>query len=80
MVDDIDLRQQVLRNTLDEVTQREDESSSIESDPCVICLDQVSEKAIARPCNHGSFDFLCLVSWLEEQQACPLCKISPVYP
>lgn len=42
-------------------------------DPCVVCLDQVSERAVASPCRHHSFDFLCLVSWLQERSACPLC-------
>jgi hypothetical protein len=43
-------------------------------DDCVICLSSVSERAIAVPCNHCSFDFLCLTSWLEQQTTCPLCK------
>ena len=42
-------------------------------DICVICLDTVSERAIAAPCRHHSFDFLCLVSWLQERPTCPLC-------
>jgi hypothetical protein len=25
------------------------------------------------PCNHANFDFLCLVSWLEQRRNCPLC-------
>lgn len=41
---------------------------------CVICLERITERAIAVPCNHLSFDFLCLVSWLQEQNRCPLCK------
>lgn len=40
----------------------------------MICLDRVSEQAIAQPCKHDSFDFLCLISWLEERPTCPLCK------
>lgn len=43
------------------------------SDPCVICLDAVSERAFASPCHHHSFDFVCLVSWLQERSVCPLC-------
>lgn len=43
-------------------------------DTCVICLEHISERAIAVPCNHLNFDFLCLASWLQEQAACPLCK------
>ncbi|KAL8739253.1 MAG: hypothetical protein Q9181_000144 [Wetmoreana brouardii] len=41
---------------------------------CVICLDTISERAVTSPCKHESFDFLCLVSWLQECQTCPLCK------
>ena len=40
---------------------------------CVICLENVSERAAASPCRHDSFDFLCLVSWLQERPVCPLC-------
>jgi hypothetical protein len=29
---------------------------------------------VAQPCHHANFDFLCLVSWLEQQQKCPLCE------
>ncbi|KAK5107160.1 hypothetical protein LTR62_001685 [Meristemomyces frigidus] len=43
-------------------------------DTCTICLQIISERAVAVPCNHLSFDFLCLVSWLQEQATCPLCK------
>lgn len=45
-----------------------------EENCCVICLEQVTELATAQPCKHDSFDFLCLLSWLEESQTCPLCK------
>lgn len=67
------VRQQILRNTIQEVKNR-DESENDSADPCVICLDSISEPAIAVPCQHSSFDFLCLVSWLQEQPTCPLCK------
>lgn len=43
-------------------------------DVCVICLEPVSERAITVPCNHYTFDFLCLVSWLQAHSLCPLCK------
>ncbi|KAF9701882.1 hypothetical protein EKO04_000879 [Ascochyta lentis] len=43
-------------------------------DTCVICLSPVTERAITVPCNHYSFDFVCLVSWLQERSTCPLCK------
>ncbi|KAF2234722.1 hypothetical protein EV356DRAFT_523554 [Viridothelium virens] len=42
--------------------------------PCIICLDAVTERAVAVPCNHLNFDFLCLVSWLQERSKCPLCN------
>ncbi|KAH8727165.1 hypothetical protein GQ44DRAFT_704617 [Phaeosphaeriaceae sp. PMI808] len=45
------------------------------SDTCVICLAPVTERAIAVPCNHYNFDFVCLVSWLQERPTCPLCKV-----
>jgi hypothetical protein len=35
-------------------------------DTCVICLDPVTERAVAVPCNHLNFDFLCLCSWTIE--------------
>ncbi|KAK7529764.1 uncharacterized protein J3D65DRAFT_648468 [Phyllosticta citribraziliensis] len=34
----------------------------------------ISERAVSVPCNHCTFDFLCLVSWLQECSKCPLCK------
>jgi hypothetical protein len=42
-------------------------------DHCVICLEVVSHKSVAKPCCHQSFDFICLVSWLQERSTCPLC-------
>lgn len=42
---------------------------------CVICLETITERAFAVPCNHCSFDFLCLVSWLQQHSTCPLCKL-----
>ncbi|KAF2174774.1 hypothetical protein K469DRAFT_613321 [Zopfia rhizophila CBS 207.26] len=47
-----------------------DESEEV----CVICLSSITERAITVPCDHYTFDFLCLVSWLQERSACPLCK------
>lgn len=41
---------------------------------CTICLEPISERAVAVPCNHLTFDFLCLVSWLQERSSCPLCN------
>jgi hypothetical protein len=42
--------------------------------PCVICLESISDKAIALPCAHADFDFACLGAWLQRQPSCPLCK------
>ena len=41
---------------------------------CTICLEPISERAVAVPCNHLTFDFICLVSWLQERSSCPLCN------
>ncbi|KAL8812357.1 MAG: hypothetical protein Q9200_001083 [Gallowayella weberi] len=49
-------------------------STDLSTETCVICLESVSDRAAASPCNHDSFDFLCLVSWLQERSICPLCK------
>ncbi|KAI9816576.1 MAG: hypothetical protein M1827_001708 [Pycnora praestabilis] len=71
----VDIRQIVLRTTLDEAASRADDvEGTTNEDPCVICLERISERAVAVPCQHHSFDFLCLVSWLQERSACPLCK------
>lgn len=43
-------------------------------DTCAICLESISERAVAVPCNHLTFDFLCLISWLHERSSCPLCN------
>ncbi|KAK3054836.1 hypothetical protein LTR09_003994 [Extremus antarcticus] len=45
-----------------------------EVEGCSICLEPVTERAVAVPCNHLTFDFLCLVSWLQERSHCPLCN------
>lgn len=41
-------------------------------DLCVICLETISERAVALPCHHHNFDFLCFASWLQERPICPL--------
>lgn len=41
---------------------------------CTICLQTITERAIAVPCNHLTFDFICLVSWLQQRKTCPLCN------
>ena len=40
---------------------------------CVVCLESITERAIVTPCHH-SFDFICILSWLEESSNCPLCR------
>ncbi|PYI07570.1 hypothetical protein BO78DRAFT_341377 [Aspergillus sclerotiicarbonarius CBS 121057] len=71
MSHDVDLQQEILQRTLQEVAHEEGDK---EANPCVICLEPVSEAAVAVPCQHANFDFLCLVSWLELRRNCPLCK------
>jgi hypothetical protein len=71
--EDFDARSQVLQTTLNEISARPS-TEDTEENCCVICLERISEKAVAQPCRHESFDFLCLISWLQERPACPLCK------
>lgn len=70
------MRSQILQSTLQQISasRQDDDDTSKEENCCVICLERISELAIAQPCKHASFDFLCLISWLEEQTSCPLCK------
>lgn len=68
MEEEVDIGQKVLQSTLEEI------KATGHSDPCVICLDSVSERAVTSPCHHYSFDFPCLVSWLQQNSTCPLCK------
>ena len=63
----INIRHIVLESTLKEMR---DTTEGI--DPCVICLESVSERAVASPCRH-LFDFLCLATWLQQRATCPLC-------
>lgn len=51
-----------------------DSSKDEHADVCVICLCHISERATAS-CSHSAFDFLCLVSWLQERSTCPLCSL-----
>jgi len=72
---ELDTRSRVLQTTLAEITTRPSSNSKDEAeDCCVICLDRITEKAQAIPCNHSTFDFLCLASWLQERSSCPLCN------
>lgn len=70
-----DLTQQILQATLHEVSLSRKDSTGSE-DPCVICLDGLAARAVALPCGHDTFDFLCLVTWLEQQPFCPLCRFA----
>lgn len=74
-MDDVDLRQEILQRTLKEVADEEKEAAN----PCVICLDTITEPCVAQPCQHANFDFLCLVSWTEQQPKCPLCKDTRIH-
>lgn len=82
MPDDVELRQEILQKTLEEVAQEnknhrnEDAEEEAAANPCVICLDAIAEPGISIPCGHVNFDFLCLLSWLEQRPSCPLCMIS----
>ncbi|KAJ5197984.1 uncharacterized protein N7498_007101 [Penicillium cinerascens] len=70
MAGDGDLQREILQRTLKEVADEE-----TEGDPCVICLETITEPSVAVPCKHSNFDYLCLLSWLEQQPNCPLCKV-----
>ncbi|KAL5042904.1 hypothetical protein BDW71DRAFT_200210 [Aspergillus fruticulosus] len=75
MTDDGDIQQRILQRTLQEVAQEQQQQEEEDvSVPCVICLEHITEPAIAVSCNHANFDFLCLVNWLEQRRNCPLCK------
>lgn len=84
MTDGVEIRHEVLQRTLAEVAQEKREKEKDEEDeecvattPCVICLEAVTESGIAIPCQHANFDFLCLLSWLEQRPNCPLCMFAP---
>lgn len=55
-------------------TKHKRKRSHVEPESCSICLEAIKERAVATPCNHLSFDFICLVQWLQEHATCPLCK------
>lgn len=78
MTDGAEVQHEVLQRTLAEVAQekRKEEEEAVATTPCVICLEAVSEPGVAVPCQHANFDFLCLLSWLEQRPNCPLCKLS----
>ncbi|KAG8670082.1 hypothetical protein FPOAC1_009485 [Fusarium poae] len=66
-----DLQRQVLQSTLNEIATRQEEDLT---DCCVICLESITEVCEAIPCHHRNFDYICLLSWLEQSPKCPLCK------
>ena len=63
-----DIQATVLQTTLQQV------SSESEKDCCVICLGEITEACEAQPCGHRYFDYICLLTWLEERKTCPLCN------
>ncbi|KAM5380358.1 hypothetical protein ACJZ2D_003460 [Fusarium nematophilum] len=67
-----DLQSQVLQSTLDEIATRRQQDAAEEC--CVICLESITEACEAVPCQHRNFDYLCLLSWIEQTPRCPLCK------
>lgn len=76
-----DVLTQVLQTTLAEISSHHHGTSKASDgdepstpDCCVICLEGISEPCCALPCAHANFDFLCLLSWLEQRPSCPLCK------
>ncbi|KAI2471120.1 hypothetical protein F4781DRAFT_388136 [Annulohypoxylon bovei var. microspora] len=74
--DTTDIQSKILQNTLVEVasSRNQAESDNPNETCCVICLDNITEVGEARPCSHRNFDYICLLSWLEQQTKCPLCK------
>ena len=68
----VDIEKQVPQSTLREI-QKAAGSDEDCPDVCVICLEQITEKAEAIPCRHTNFDFICLANWLENAPSCPLC-------
>lgn len=71
-------RSQILQATLREISSRNENDEDVHgsTDCCVICLDTINGKAQAQPCAHDAFDFICLISWLQERPKCPLCNAS----
>jgi hypothetical protein len=70
-----DLQERVLQATLTGLASHADSTEAADvSCCCVICLSDISEPSIARPCGHRNFDFMCLASWMSLKTTCPLCK------
>ncbi|KAK3677300.1 hypothetical protein LTR78_002838 [Recurvomyces mirabilis] len=63
-----------IRGAASSAMSNEATAKDLTPDTCTICLQTITERAVAVPCNHLTFDYLCLVSWLQERATCPLCK------
>lgn len=73
MAQDVEGSRDVLCKMIEDV-HRGDQDEEDECKPCVICLDKIEEICIAIPCKHSNFDLQCLLIWLGQRPACPLCK------
>ena len=41
---------------------------------CCICCELIGENADRLPCNHY-FHYQCVISWFQQNNTCPLCRI-----
>ncbi|KAI4246844.1 MAG: hypothetical protein L6R42_009797 [Xanthoria sp. 1 TBL-2021] len=73
MEEEDSIRRKILTDTVVKVGETL-HSADETSQTCVICLQTITEQALCKPCRHANFDFLCLVSWLQERSTCPLCS------
>ncbi|KAF3893521.1 RING finger [Trichophyton interdigitale] len=73
MAQDVEGSRDVLCKMIADV-HRGDQDEEDECKPCVICLDKIEEICIAIPCKHSNFDLQCLLIWLGQRPACPLCQ------
>ncbi|EPE27790.1 RING/U-box [Glarea lozoyensis ATCC 20868] len=68
---DVDnLRSRVLQDTLQQISSATVSRTAC----CVICLGDITEQCQAQPCKHNNFDYLCLLTWMDQRANCPLCK------
>ncbi|KAK2857304.1 hypothetical protein FQN49_004833 [Arthroderma sp. PD_2] len=72
MAQDVEGSQDVLRKMIADVHR--DDQDGEDARPCVICLDKVEKAGTTIPCKHASFDLQCLLIWLGQRPACPLCQ------
>lgn len=59
-------------------------SSSLTTDPpasenehvdtCTMCWEPITDRAILAPCNHWTFDLLCVMIWFRRSKTCPTCR------